>query len=85
MIKEICEISNFPRGVKDFIYLPQKGILILLLAETNVVSKLGSIISNLSNTKSKEELCSVVLYKEESPNSFEFTRIWKKSFTIEVF
>lgn len=83
-VKELSEIRDLPRGVRDLIYLPQKGVLFALLSETSVISKLGTFISNFSNPKGKEEISSVVFYKEDPPNSLEFTRVWKKSFENEV-
>jgi len=84
LMKQLSEIQNFPRGVQDFIYIPQKGLLFILLTETSVVSKLGALISNISSNKNKEEVSSVLLYKENPLNSLEFTKVWKKSFNTEV-
>jgi len=84
LMKQLTEIQNFPRGVQDFIYIPQKGLLFILLTETSVVSKLGAMISNISSNKNKEEVSSVLLYKEDPLNSLEWTKVWKKSFNNEA-
>lgn len=80
----LSEIQNLPRGAKDFIYLNQKGILFVLIAETSMMSKLGTFISNFSSAKGKEEMSSVLTYQEDPPGSLEFAKLWKKSFEIEV-
>ena len=84
LMKQLSVITNFPRGVQDFIYIPQKGLLFILLTETSVVSKFGALISNMSSAKGKEEVSSVILYKENPLNSLEFTKVWKKSFESEA-
>jgi hypothetical protein len=83
-VKMICEIKNLPMAVKDFAYYPKEGVLFVLLTETNVISKLGAFISSFSNPASKEELSSIVAYKEDPPGSLEFSKLWKKNFDYEV-
>lgn len=80
----LSEIQNLPKGAKDFVYLNQKGILVVLIAETSMMSKLGTFISNISSGKGKEEMSSVLLYQEEPLGSLEFNKLWKKSFDTEA-
>lgn len=69
-------------GVKDFIYLPDKGVLFVLLAETRVVSKIGNFISSISKT---QEVSSVIAYREDPPGSFDFVQLWQHNLKLEVF
>lgn len=82
--KMICEIKNLPMSVKDCAYYPNQAVLFVLLTETNMMSKLGAFISSFSNPATKEELSSVVAYKEDPPGSLEFSKLWKKNFDYEV-
>lgn len=69
-------------SVRDFIYVPSKGVLFVLLSETRMVSKIGSFLSSISRTA---EVSSVMAYKEDSEGSLEFTKLWQYSLSNEVF
>jgi len=80
-VKELYEISDLPMGVKDFVYLPDKGVLFLLLAETRVVGKIGNFISSISKP---QEVSSVIAYREDPPGSLDFTQLWQHNLKLEV-
>ena len=67
-------------SVKDFVYIPSKGVLFVLLAETRIASKIGSFLSSIAKT---QEVSSVIAYKEEGEGSFEFTKLWQYNLSNE--
>jgi len=80
VVKELYEIPNLPMSVKDFIYIPSKGVMFVLLSETRMVSKIGSFLSSISKSA---EVSTVMAYREEPEGSLEFTKLWQYSLSSE--
>eukprot|EP01016_Furgasonia_blochmanni_P039362 TRINITY_DN4880_c0_g1_i2.p1 TRINITY_DN4880_c0_g1~~TRINITY_DN4880_c0_g1_i2.p1 ORF type:complete len:567 (+),score=161.86 TRINITY_DN4880_c0_g1_i2:131-1831(+) len=86
---QIFEIKNLPMSVCDMIFLPTRGVLILGLRETSIISKMESYFTmklfgkkneNNNQKVNTDPMGAVLLYIESPLGSYNFTKLWRKNF-----
>ena len=70
--------------ISDFIYIQEEGILFAGFADYSMISKVEGIFSMLKSKSNQESRGMVICYKEETPKSFNFKKIWKIDFKSPV-
>lgn len=84
------EYTNVPLGVRDFLFVPHKEILLMCCSDMNIISRADSMITNFSfpwekKTDSHIPLGAAFIYQCK-PNDSKYIvhKIWAKSFPIQT-
>lgn len=91
-VKLHYEYPRVPLGVRDFIYIPEREIIVLCCSDMNIISRADSLFTNFSFPWEKKSdswvpLGAAFVYqvtKDERNNSFIVHKIWAKSFPIQT-
>lgn len=46
--RKIAEISDLMQGGRDFVYLPEKGLLFVAMSEMKITNRIDSYLTNVS-------------------------------------
>jgi hypothetical protein len=46
--KKVASITDFQKGVRDFIYMPQYDTFLVCVSEMNIVNRMDSYFTNVS-------------------------------------
>jgi hypothetical protein len=76
-------------SVSDMIFIPTRGVLILGLRETSIISKMESYFTmklfgkkpdNSNQKVNTDPMGAVLMYIESPLGSYNFTKLWRKNF-----
>jgi hypothetical protein len=89
--QKLSEFSEFPLGIRDFIYLKCHNIMLLACADMNIASRIDAYITNVNLPWEKKSdahisVGALFAYKltQDSKNENYFEKLWAKSFPKQV-
>jgi hypothetical protein len=87
----LSEYSEFPLGVRDFIYLKYENIIFAACSDMNIASRLDSYLTNVNlpwekKTDAHISVGAAFAYKvtSDSNKCFYFEKLWAKSYPKQV-
>lgn len=78
-------------GVRDFVYEPAKGLMLMSTSDMSVTSRVDSYLTNMKMPWEKDQpkgalvtVGTVECYIQQDLGVFKFEKLWTKTFQVQV-
>jgi len=85
--KLIFDMANFVLGVRDFHYEPSRGILLVIISEMSIATRVDSYLTNMKMPWEKKApkhavatVGAVECYIQDKSGDYKFDKLWTKTF-----